>query len=201
MKQLRIGLDVDCVLNNLHEEWIQWIWDKFQVDFPIAKWTSWDLLETIPPEIGTKVYDFLDEVGAFYRTEPLPGSVEVTREWVEQGHDLIVATTTHPRMWDEKSQWLAKFFPHIDRHNQIAIARKGLLNLDVLIDDGIHNFKEFAGKPIVFNRPWNQEWNKHMAQNAAFEHFDRAARVNDWNEIKHAIAEMAVERKTLFDGD
>jgi 5'(3')-deoxyribonucleotidase len=31
------------------------------------------------------------------------------------------------------------------------------LDLDILIDDGLHNLENFKGKKVVFDRPWNKD--------------------------------------------
>lgn len=155
-RKLRIAFDLDSVLNRLDDVWAEWVRDTFDPEFEVAKWTQWDLHKCVP-RAGTRVYEFLHHEGVFRNLPVTPGAVECLKKLHDEGHELFIVTSTIPSTWEDKVEWLRTYFPFIPKENMIASSRKGLMRVDVLVDDGLHNFEEFQGVPIVFDRPWNRE--------------------------------------------
>jgi len=107
---------------------------------------------------GNKVYEFLHIPGAFRRLRVAEHARVVTKALVDAGKDVFVVTTALPASWPDKADWLREHFPHLSERNFVTTAHKGMLKLDVLVDDGAHYFCGFEGYGIVFDEPWNQHF-------------------------------------------
>ena len=161
---MKIGIDMDSVLNDLDEHWAAWIRANGDPDFAVSKWTTWDVHDHTT--IGKKAYDYLMLPGTFRGLRVRTHAQRVVHDLVRQGHDVLVVTSTIPESWVDKTTWLREHFPFIPKDNLIACSRKGLLNLDILLDDGLHNFKDFGGQGVVFDRPWNRNPSGHVLYRA-----------------------------------
>jgi 5'(3')-deoxyribonucleotidase len=149
---MRIGLDVDNTLNTLEVPWVKWIAATIRPGFTKEQWTSWDIDELLGSD---RVYDFLWIRGSFRNLDPQPGARSAL-EYLADNNELFAVTASTAETWVEKEAWLLANFPMIPKKNFIVCSRKGLLDLDVLVDDGLHNFAGFKGTGIVYDQPWNQ---------------------------------------------
>jgi 5'-nucleotidase len=154
---MRIGIDVDDTLNQLSVPWSKWIAKHHDPEFSLEKWTDWDLNKVTKVDLGT-LQNFLSLPGVFFHVPVHKGAPEVTKMLTEQ-HEVYIITAFHH--WEhglkDKCQWLAANFPHIPSKNIIFCNKKSLVDVDVLIDDGAHNFNEFNGFPILMERNWNRK--------------------------------------------
>jgi 5'(3')-deoxyribonucleotidase len=179
MKKLKIGLDLDSTLNNLDVAWSQWITEHIDPAFTRDRWTKWELHELLPA--GRAVYDYLDMTGTFINLVPKEESQAVVRELSEAGHELYVVTACYMKpgrhhVIGEKIEWIAKHFPEIPTHNICIVQNKSLMRLNVLVDDGAHNFEGFSGCPLLFDGPWNRKdtfWPRVRSWSEAREWFQR----------------------------
>ena len=150
-----IGIDLDSTLNTLGTAWAKWIAAVTGKPFTTANMTQWDIKKV--SGLGNRVYDFFHIEEMFEKLECQPWSQPVTEKLSEgHKHELFVVSSCLGGDYVQKQKWLARHFPWIKKRNFIACSHKGLLNLDVLIDDGEHNFKGFKGKRLLFDQPWNQ---------------------------------------------
>jgi 5'-nucleotidase len=152
---MRIGIDVDDTLNQLSVPWSKWITKHHDPEFSLEKWTDWKL--TNVAKGGEDLYKFLSLPGVFFHVPVHKGAPEVTRLLAEQ-HEVYIITAFHH--WDhglkDKCQWLSANFPHIPSDHIIFCNKKNLVDVDVLIDDGVHNFDGYNGFPIMMERHWNR---------------------------------------------
>ncbi len=176
VKSLRIGCDLDSVLNHLDRAWVEWVQNNHDPEFKIEKWVSWDLHKHAKG--GQKLYSFLDDPKNFSILEVQEDAVRVTKKLAKY-HDLfVVSTCTNFIACAAKAAWLKKYFPHISQKNIVFTARKDIIRVDVLIDDGEHNFKNFEGIPILYDSPWNTHA-KHLDKN----------RLKGWKAIENWMIE------------
>jgi guanylate kinase len=65
-----------------------------------------------------------------------------------------------------RAEMIMKEFPEIPPENIYMASRKDKLNVDILLDDGMHNvMKSNAAYPILMRRPWNQSATGMLAVN------------------------------------
>jgi 5'(3')-deoxyribonucleotidase len=133
---------------------------------------EWEVDKFIKKEAIEKFFLYLREDGFFYNgVEPQKHSRKAIDFLLTQKHEVYIVTAYVPEGCLDKVNWIKKYFPEVKDNNIIFCNNKSLLKLDVLIDDGEHNFVNFKGKKIIYTQPWNVEYNK-----ANF-------RLNSWKDI------------------
>jgi 5'(3')-deoxyribonucleotidase len=128
---IRIGVDLDNILNNLNSEWIN-TYNKLNNDsLTIEDIKSWDFHKYT--KNGKEIYTYLNN-DLFAKLRPLPHSIEATKN-IMNHHELFVVTASYPNTIETKMNWLHEYFPHIPYDNVIICQRKDLVDVDLLIDD------------------------------------------------------------------
>jgi 5'(3')-deoxyribonucleotidase len=167
---IRIGVDLDNILNNLNSEWIN-TYNKLNNDsLTIEDIKSWDFHKYT--KNGKEIYTYLNN-DLFAKLRPLPHSIEATKN-IMNHHELFVVTASYPNTIETKMNWLHEYFPHIPYDNVIICQRKDLVDVDLLIDDSPINIMNFPRDVIVMDYAWNRDVNK-------------GHRLKDWYEIEKYI--------------
>jgi|GEM_PF-2297474 len=165
----RIGIDVDSVLNDLHEPWLA----RYNRDYDDAlcrdDFHDWDMTRFVKPACGPKIFEYLKDPAVFTECPVLPGAVEATEKLVDarwpDGQPVFDVWTVSTAVFLDnalaKGEWLETHFPHLT--NQVWVksrnSGKGIANVDVLIDDRFDNFRDFRGLGFLFAYPWNRaQW-------------------------------------------
>src|ERR1035437_6639185 len=169
-KRKKIGIDLDSTLDNLETVWLE----KYNEDYNdnLKEWDNWELYKVIKPECGKKIFDYLREPGFFYNLDIKKDAKEVVA-FLAEHYDLYIVTAYIPETCLDKTNWIKKHNLAIDQKNIIFINNKGLLQLDYLIDDGPHNFKDFKGKGVLLD----------MAYNRMLQESSTLKRVKTWKDI------------------
>ena len=164
-----LGIDLDDTSNNLCDVWIE----RYNKDYNdnITEFWDWDCTKCVKPECGEKIYDYLSEPLFFYNLGIKDNAREVIDLLFEE-FEIYIVTSYRAKTCVDKTNWIKKYLPNIKVENIIFCNNKGLLNLDFLIDDGLHNIEAFKQKAIIFNHAHNKDYNGDEV------------RVNNWLEIK-----------------
>lgn len=117
--------------------------------------------------------------------KPVTGSQVGIQTLMELGHRIIFATATDPCNFEWKIEWLKTYFPFIDTNDVIRINDKGLLKVDVLVDDHLDNLKGNICERICFDYPYNR--------NKDVDYVYDIFRARSWKEIVKYINDL--ERK------
>lgn len=173
MRIIKIGIDLDCVLNNLNHKWIEAYNQAYNDNLSIEDIKSWDIIQYVKPECGVKIYELVDDK-LLKQLTPLPYAVEVTKELIKE-HDLYIITATEYSNVKAKAEWVNKFYPHIGVDKMVIIRHKHLIDVDLLIDDAPHNILSFPRKTIVMDYAWNRNLSEAYL------------RAHDWKEVKKLI--------------
>lgn len=166
---MRIGIDLDDTINNLVDFWIDRYNKDYSDNLKIDDVKTWDIADYT--KIGKSFYAYLDS-GIFKNLSIKDGAANIIEKLCEQ-HEVYIVTANasyNKGVCDDKINFIKKFMPFFPIKNIIFIQNKSLLDLDILIDDGLHNFDGFKGRKIVFDRPWNRDYKEH--------HW----RMTEWNE-------------------
>jgi 5'(3')-deoxyribonucleotidase len=150
---MKIAFDLDSVLNVFHIPWGEWI-RRHDPDFSMENVVSWDTSEYTT--MGKKVFDYLLIPGVFYSVAPAPGHRTVTNSLAAMGHELFVVSSALAVTWPDKVRWIQRYVPAVPERNLMSCSRKGLLDVDMLVDDGLHNFIGFEGHAVIMDHPWNR---------------------------------------------
>jgi 5'(3')-deoxyribonucleotidase len=157
-----VGIDLDSTLNCLDKRWIEEEYNRdYNDNLTREDMVRWDVSTYVKPECGQKIYDYLLKPKFFRNLEIQPHAQKVTK-FLSQYYDLYIVTAYHYKVCEDKAEWLIEHFPHIDSRNIIFCNNKGLLDLDFLIDDGSHNIKAFKGIGLLYDAPWNRDYNTNL---------------------------------------
>lgn len=95
-----------------------------------------------------------------------------------------VKTDTAPKILNTKVKMLNREYPWIDTRNNLFVCKKKqMVNVDVLIDDGLHNTGGNY-QDIILDYPWNRNID---------DEFNNIIRVKSWEEIYNTV--LAIKDK------
>lgn len=159
VKILKIGIDLDDTINNLVDVWLEKYNEDYNDNVKIEDIKTWDIGDYT--KAGKDFYKYLGDGETFKNLSIKDGAANIVEKLCQQYKVYIVTANAsyNKGVCDDKVNFIKKFMPFFPIKNIIFINNKSLLDLDVLIDDGLHNFEGFKGKKIVFDRPWNQVYN------------------------------------------
>lgn len=158
MKDLRIGIDVDEVLANLHDPWVEWGNKKFGTSY-----THFDHWNAPTDWWANGAYEFLRP--DIYERDivlPVQGAVEAVAEIRAKSKLVRFVTSCNRDLAVEvaKCNWLARhgFLLHEDEF--VPRVNKSNAPVDVLADDGYHNVETFKGRGVLVSASHNlhQAW-------------------------------------------
>lgn len=171
---MKIGIDLDNVLNTYDECFFNAYIQKYgcltissDEEMPNI-FSAFTRAEFISILVNMKVKD---------------NAYSVTKQLIEQGHELYVVTSTYPENIKFKEGWLKRNLPHLD--NLIMTKDKNMINIDLLIDDSLEHIEAFRGQKIVFNNLSNKSY--------PVQHY----RAFDWNGVLDIINNFGCEIKGL----
>ena len=87
--------------------------------------------------------------------KPYPGAPEFVQSLIDNGYDVIIASSVPAEVMTVRAEAIRKFFPMIPGQNIMLGGQKRLLSVDVLVDDNPANLGGCAKQSILFSRPWN----------------------------------------------
>lgn len=157
---MRIGIDLDDTINSLVERWIEKYNENYNDSVKIKDIKSWDIGDYT--KAGKDFYRYLGDGETFKNLSIKDGAANIIEKLCKQ-HEVYIVTANasyNTGVCDDKVNFIRKFMPFFQIKNIIFINNKSLLDLDILIDDGLHNFHGFKGTKIVFDRPWNYKDDK-----------------------------------------
>ena len=160
---MRLGIDLDGVVANFTQGWMNFYNRDFGTNLVIADSQNWGDLVGLTH--FTHINEFwewssdLDGHSVFWHLDPFPGAVEAIRSLVDAGHQIVVITTKPDFAVNDTYAWL-------DRH-QIPAAEvhiledKWLIDCEVYLDDGPHVLpglvEHRADRTVCrYVRPWNR---------------------------------------------
>jgi len=94
--------------------------------------------------------------GFFAGLSPVEGALEGIAA-LARTHEVFVCSSAMyvPHAFAEKFGWLERHLPFISPDRLVFCGRKYVIAADVLVDDSIHGLERFAGRGILFTRPYN----------------------------------------------
>lgn len=155
---MRIGIDVDEVVADLHGPWIEWGNRRFGTDY--THFPYWDA----PTDWwGKAAYDFLtphiyDPDGPVL---PVKGAQSAIKAVMEDGHKVVfISTCFSVAVARAKRLWCSRHFG--GKHSFVSSDRKAeVQGIDLMVDDGIHNLLGFRSRGILIARPHNSAVSWH----------------------------------------
>ena len=158
MKKLRILVDMDDVLNNLLECWVELLNQKYNLNAKAKDSRIWNVQGIFPTLTEEEVYRVIYEEEVWGMLSPRPTSVETLKRMIDDGHDVVIVTASVYETLPIKMDWLFATFPFLNWENVIVTRRKQLVKGDVLIDDGFHYLEGGSYFKILIDAPYNQDY-------------------------------------------
>ena len=111
----------------------------------------------LPPEPRARAKELFNSPDFFENLPLRKNSEEFVKEMLRRGHDLTFCTATYTGCMSTRGEEILKNFPGVAPNNIIITGRKDLVDVDVLIDDGLHNIEPSIAKvPVLVDAPWNR---------------------------------------------
>lgn len=132
--------------------------------------------------------EFFHRPGTFLNLEIMDEYVVPELEKINEAYDLIIVTSAFPESVVDKWKWLQKHLPFIPARNFCSFSRKDLIQADILIDDAIHNVKDW----VATNRPAlvpSHHWNQELAELPGVTMF------NGWEGMKERLDTILIGKE------
>lgn len=157
---MTIVVDVDNILNNLTERALSIYNKRYGKSIQITDITAYNFHDCMQAEDADAIVELFQEKELWDSLSPLSGSQKGLKRLIDCGHDIYLATATHPNNFVWKVEWLKKYFPFISPSRIIRIVNKGLLTCDIMVDDCLGNLMTCSCHRVTIDYPWNRDKNK-----------------------------------------
>lgn len=142
MKKLTILIDMDDTLEDLLGAWVSFLNTRYGTSVHKDSVKQWDMSVAFPSLSKSQVYEpiLLDD---FWKTvQPKDGAVDVMQKLIGDGHHVyIVTASAYETLRAKMDDVLFHYFPFLSWNNVIVTSCKQMIRGDILIDDGVHNFR------------------------------------------------------------
>lgn len=158
---LIIGCDIDNCIYNTAEAVLSVYDEDTGQHLELSDITSYDMSEFILPQYKKDFYMIFEDRQVWDRVELLPNCFDSIKRLHESGHKIYFVTSSSVKTIPIKYELLKRDFPFLDiRDRLIVTQRKQMIKLDVLIDDYQDNLINADYHGILFNYPWNRDFNE-----------------------------------------
>lgn len=185
MKKLTILVDMDDTIESLGEAWIGYLNNKYHTNVCKEDVTDWDISKAFPGIDKPLVYQPLRDKALWKSVKPLPGAAEYLKKLIDDGHKVLIVTTSNPDSVPMKLRYtLFPNFPFFTYHDVIITSQKQLVRGDILIDDGIHNLIGGEYYKILMSAHHNRSFDAEA---------NDMIRAESWEEVYSIIQKFASE--------
>lgn len=153
-----IGVDVDGTVADLITEWLHQYNKDYDDNITKEDIHSWEIDEYVKDRCGKNIFSYLHNPSLYNEVSPITGALEGVKELRSMGHRVVFCTSANKFMAGRKLQWLSDhgFLPKCNiSPDYVEMNDKGLLRVDVLIDDHIKNLEKFSGVKVLYRQPHN----------------------------------------------
>ena len=160
MKKLICLFDLDSIIIDLLNPWIDWYNGRYEDRLTLDHIIEYDITKFTKP--NSRIFDFFADVRRYSGCPVMPGAAEALKTIHDAGHDVIVATATAGSTAQQKFELTKKAAPYLHYGNVMVGSRKELLKGDILVDDSPANIyayrKAWPDTPLAtISFPYNQE--------------------------------------------
>lgn len=180
---MTILVDVDNVLEDLNQAWVNAVNEKYGTNVSPNDIVSWDIEQFFDGLSRTQVFSPLHDKRFWESLEPIDGAPEYLKKLIDDGYQVLLVTSSHPDTIQYKYRFIVKYFPYISFKDIIFASKKQMIRGDVMIDDAPHNLEggEYLG--LLMYSPHNRGYN---AEEQGF------IRVDNWEQIYNTIKSTVV---------
>lgn len=153
LRKLRIGFDLDNILNNLTETLIE-VYNKDANDnLTMEQIVTYKIDSYTKP--GYKISDYFKDPAIWMRVLPIPQSQEYLKI-LNDDYDVRIVSASHLGDMPIKYRWLKTYFSFLKRPQIWTVFDKDWVDLDILVDDCLDNHKNGKFYKIALQYPWNE---------------------------------------------
>ena len=182
---MRIFIDMDGTIEKLYIPWIKRLNAHYGYDVQPEDVLEWDLGAVYSGLSDKQIMDELLDPTIWDEVEPMEGAAEVMQEFIAQGHELYIVTSSeYQTLPDKMDRLLFKRFPFLSWHQVVITDHKQLLDGDVLIDDGVHNLIGGNYIKILFDATYNRSFDAEG---------NGMIRARNWDEVRKIVQELDSE--------
>ena len=174
---MKILIDLDCVCNNLVEEWILYLNNKYNLNVKYEDITNYDITLAFPTLTKEQIIEPLISQCLVDKYKPIKDSQKYLKRLYEDGHEIRFVTASHYECMKNKCEWMLKYYPFIKYTDIWMIHDKQWIDADVLLDDCIDNLVNGKYLGVCYSQPWNQTYNKKLT-------------INNWKEFYNLIKQL-----------
>ena len=173
--KLTVLVDVDDVINNLCQTWIDWLNEKYEKDVQYDDIDQWNMNKYYPDLTEEEIRSPLFEEEFWRKVLPRFDAIKYLNLLIEEGYEVYLVTSSYYQSIVPKYENLIRrYYPFIDWEHIIIAYKKQMIKGDVLVDDGVHNLEGGTYMKILMTAPHNKDYD--TAANGMF-------RANNWGEI------------------
>ena len=187
---MRLGFDLDGVIVDSPQQVVKYINDKLGLGLTMNDFKTYSMEDALPEQYKWIVEMAFRDSAMWKKVTLIIGVYPMIKKLYEEGHDIYFVTSSLPQNLKKKINHLARnldFFPkdYVWRHT-INTQNKQLINLDILVDDGLFNLiGERSYYSLCMDMPYNQ----------TEEEIKRFTRVHNWAEIYSTIQYLCHKQK------
>ncbi len=185
---MKIGIDVDNVINNLTECVISVYNEDTGSDLKLTDIIDYDITLFVKPELRKNFYQYFSDDRVWKRLQIKDGAADCI-ENLAKTNEVYFVTSTYPENVYRKAEWLSEHIRGVDIDKRLIICHnKPLLSeLDILFDDYEPNLRgSYMG--IIMNYAWNQCPNhRNMTAEEKVRWLLMYRRVDSWSEFQSIV--------------
>ena len=175
MKKLTILVDMDDVLENLVECWVDELNKKCGSSLCEEDITDWRIAKFFPSLTNEDLFSPLNTAEFWGKIAPMQNAQDILKKLIDDGHTIRIVTASHYATVPAKIKRLLEMYPYLKWEDVIVASDKSLIfgdNLEVTS----------CGLAVLFDRPHNRSYNDEAAG---------MVRVETWDEIYEVVSEFA----------
>lgn len=179
---MTILVDADGVLENLTSELPALLNEKYGTNVQFEKMREWGFSKVFPELTYEQIFSVELEETLYDRIRPIGDAPEYLKKLIDDGNAVYIVTNTpYEAISLKMKKVMEHFFPFLTWENFIIASHKQMIKGDVLIDDGIHNLLGGDYHKILFDAPYNRDYDAEA---------NGMIRVSSWEEIYKVIKQM-----------
>ena len=141
MKKLTILVDMDDVLENLVECWVDELNKKCGSSLCEEDITDWRIAKFFPSLTNEDLFSPLNTAEFWGKIAPMQNAQDILKKLIDDGHTIRIVTASHYATVPAKIKRLLEMYPYLKWEDVIVASDKSLIFGDIMIDDGTHNLE------------------------------------------------------------
>ena len=154
--RLTILVDWDDVLNDLMPKALEMLNASRGTSYTLESFPEFDFSKYLPEADSNALHTLFLSNDLWKALRPTNGSQETLKRMMEDGHEVLIVTSTHFSNIAWKMEWLERYFPFVRWDQVIVTSRKDKVRGDWLIDDNPHHIKRHPYGRVCIDKPWNR---------------------------------------------